>query len=471
MAVARLTEGSTLDGFLIGPLIHQGGMAMLWEVTRPDIDFPMLMKVPILFEGEDAAAIVSFEMEQMIMPRLSGPHVPRFVATGDFSTQPYLVMERVPGGSLFPRLAHLPLPWTEVVDLAARVALALDDLHRQHVVHLDIKPSNILFRPDGAAVLIDYGLSHHDQLPDLMAEEFHLPYGTAPYMAPEQVLGERGEPRSDLFALGVLMYFFVTGERPFGDPQRLSGLKKRIWRDPVPPRKLCPELPPWVQEVILRCLEVVPARRHPSAAQLAFDLTHPDQIALTARAEKLRQDGFFAALRRRSDPPDIGRSRRQAVADHLADAPIIAVAVDLNEEDEALARALQDTAARIRATLPQARIACLNVLLHSRFGLDQSLDYSGNNKHALRLAELRHWARPMNLPDGAVTFHVIEATDPAEGLLDYIRYNPVDHVVMGARSSGALRNLIGSVAGALAAQSPCTVTVVRRRRARAEAEG
>ena len=100
MAKTRLETGSTLDGFVIGDLIHRGGMAHLWEVKRAGDDTPLLMKIPVLHEGEDPAAIVSFEMEQMILPRLSGPHVPHFVANGDFSNQPYIVMERIEGESL-----------------------------------------------------------------------------------------------------------------------------------------------------------------------------------------------------------------------------------------------------------------------------------------------------------------------------------------------------------------------------------
>jgi eukaryotic-like serine/threonine-protein kinase len=165
----------------------------------------MLMKVPKIAEGEDPAAIVSFEMEQMILPRLSGIHVPNFVAAGDFAVQPYLVMERIPGNTLLKRLRELPLSYAEVADIGVKIAAALDDLHRQHVMHLDVKPSNIMFRPAGDAVLVDFGLSHHDQLPDLMQEEFRLPFGTAPYMSPEQLLGVRNDPRSDLFALGVLL--------------------------------------------------------------------------------------------------------------------------------------------------------------------------------------------------------------------------------------------------------------------------
>jgi len=207
MAKPRLTSGSIIDGFVIGEAIHTGGMAMLWKVTHPDINLPLVMKVPLLFEGEDPSAIVGFEMEQMILPRLSGPHVPKFFAEGDFSVQPYIVMEYVTGQTLKPLLAQLPRSYPETIEIAARVATAIDDIHRQNVIHLDIKSSNILVRPEGEIVLIDFGLAHHNQLPDLMEEEFRLPYGTAPYMAPEQVLGIRRDPRSDIFALGVLIYF------------------------------------------------------------------------------------------------------------------------------------------------------------------------------------------------------------------------------------------------------------------------
>ena len=117
--------------------------------------------------------------------------------------------------------------------IGGKIATALADLHRQNVIHHDIKPSNIMFRASGEAVLIDFGLSHHNQLPDLMQEEFRLPYGTAPYMAPERLLGVRDDPRSDLFSLGVLLYFFTTGERPFGESETLRGMRRRLWRDPL----------------------------------------------------------------------------------------------------------------------------------------------------------------------------------------------------------------------------------------------
>jgi serine/threonine protein kinase len=434
-------------------------------VTRQADGAQFLMKTPVIYEGEDPAAIVSFEMEQMIMPRLKGPHAPRHIANGDFAVQPYIVMERLPGETLLPQLKNLPLPVEKVAELGARIADALVALHAQGAVHLDLKPSNIMFRPSGEAVLVDYGLAHHRELPDLLQEEFRLPYGTAPYMAPEQVMGIRSDPRSDIFSLGCLLYFFATGTRPFGDPLKLKGLKQRLWRDPVPPRKLNPGIPPWFQEIVLRCLEVKAGRRYPTAAQLAHDLRHPDQVVLTQRAAKMNQDGFFAVLKRKGEPPMSLIDSPPSRGAEVSDAPIVTVAVNLDDMTPELADKLRRTALRILERSPDARLSVLNVLKLNRIALDQTLDEDGNNKHVQRLVDLKDWARPMKLGQGRVTFHVLEAIDPADTILDYARVNNVDHLVMGARANSTMRKLLGSVSGKVAAEAPCSVTVVRNREA------
>lgn len=463
MAKISITTGVEIDGFRVGNAIHTGGMARLWDVTRANDDRPMLMKVPILREGEDPAVIVSFEMEQMIMPRLQGPHVPRFIANGEFNVQPYIVMERIPGPTLLPQLENLPLPADEVAKLGRQIAVALDSLHRQHVIHLDLKPSNIMFRPSGEAVLIDYGLSHHRELPDLMAEEFRLPYGTAPYMAPEQVLGVRDDPRSDIFALGVLMYFFASDVRPFGDPQKLKGLKQRLWRDPVPLLKLKPGTPPWFQEIVLRCLEVNAARRPQTASHLAFDLMNPTQVDLTERSRKVKQDSFFTVLKRKSEPESAMIDRPAEALAGSASVPIIMVAVDLGDGEADLANPLHHTVQQILARLPNARLACVNVLKLARIALDSSLDAEGNSKHLNALMKLKNWVHPLGLDQGRATFHVLEAIDPAEAILEFSRTNNVDQIIMGARANSTMRKILGSVSGRVAAEAPCTVTVVRNR--------
>ncbi len=463
MPKASLVKGSVVDGFKIEEQVHRGGMATLWRVSREDMAVPVLMKAPTMSEGEEASNIVSFEMEQMIMPRLSGPHVPKCFAVGDFASHAYIVMERIDGGSLQARWKEFPLPYAEVADIGARVADALDDLHRQHVVHLDIKPANIMFRPTGEAVLLDFGLSRHDHLPDLMDEEFHLPFGTAPYMAPEQLLGARSESRSDLFALGVILYQMSTGELPFGESETKRGMRRRLWRDPCPPRQLKPDFPPWLQEIILRCLEVQPVWRYPTAGQLAFDLRNPEAVKLTTRSEKVKRDGWRQTIRRRFNTDHLEQAAKTPVASQVSSAPIVAVAVDVQEGSAELNTALLKTVRSVLATMPGARLACLNVLKIGLITIDTTLDEHGNNKHVDRMVALKSWAEPLKLAEGRLTVHVLEATDPAKAILEYAELNRADHIIIGARAGSLKRTILGSVSAKVAAEAECSVTVVRPR--------
>src|SRR3954451_13717652 len=456
-----IEPGAVLDGFTVGELVHRGGMATLWTVTHPGITVPLLMKVPRISEGEDPAAIVSFEMEQMIVPRLAGRHVPLCFGYGDFDRQPYIVIERIPGKTLYQRLGDLPLPYEEAREIVGKIATALADLHRQNVIHHDIKPSSVMFRDSGEAVLIDFGLSHHNQLPDLLQEEFRLPYGTAPYMAPERLLGVRDDPRSDLFSLGVLLYFFTTGERPFGESETLRGMRRRLWRDPHPPRKLKPDYPPWLQEIVLRCLEIEPVCRHPTASQLVFDLGHPEQVKLTARSERLKRDPLSTVWRRRFNGNVTQQRPKSDLAAQLASGPIVVVALDTEEGSGPLNENLRMTAAHLLATLPNARLACINVLKLGRITIDRTLDEQGNNKHIDRMVALKHWATPLKLDASRLTVHVLEAVDPAAAIVEFAEVNQVDHIIIGARRDSVLRALLGSVSAKVAAEAACTVTVVR----------
>jgi nucleotide-binding universal stress UspA family protein len=458
----ELAPGDMIGGFRLEEEFHRGGLGVLWKVSRADITAPLVMKLPFLRPGDDPLSIVSYETEQMILPRLSGSHVPCFIAAGDFDG-PYLVMELIAGRSLKDRLADLPLPAGEVADLGARIADALEDLHGQRVIHLDIKPSNLMIRNGaGDVVLLDFGLSRHLDLPDLPAEEFEGPIGTGVYISPEQVLGTRYDPRSDLFALGVLLYFFATGERPFGEPRTVGQWRRRLTVAPVPPRRLRPDLPPWLREIILHCLEVDPRDRYQCAAHVAFDLRHPELVPLTARAERIRRGSPFDALTRWIRQ---ARARTALMPEPTppaqAAASIIMVALDLGAEHEALSAAVVRTVERLAAGEPGARIACVNVLKLGLAVPDQLEDPEGRNLHLLRLAELKHCAAPLDRLPNRVTYHVIEALDPAAALIEFARRNNVRHLAMGARASSALRRYLGSVSAKVVAEAPCSVTVVR----------
>jgi len=456
----QLAPGDVIGDFRLMEKFHHGGLGTLWKVSRPDISTPLVMKLPFLLPGEDPLSIVSYETEQIILSRLTGPHVPSFVASGDFDN-PYFVMELISGRSLKDRVSDLPLSPEEVADLGARIADALEDLHKQRVVHLDIKPSNIMVRDDGEVVLLDFGLSRHLDLPDLPGEELDGPIGTGAYVAPEQLLGTRHDQRSDLFSLGVLLYFFVTGVRPFGEPRTMAQWRKRLVAAPVPPHRVRPQVPPWLQEIILHCLEVDPANRYQSAAHLAFDLRHPDLMPLTARATRSGHGGLLAAFTRwfRQARARVALVPEPPVANESAS--IIMAAVDLDENYGPLASALAETVERLAAGEPGTRIACVNVLKLARLMPDQTEDAEGRNLHLLRLSELKHWSTPFARLPNQVTYHVIEALDPATAVIEFARRNNVRHILMGARMSSALRRYLGSVSAKVVAEAPCSVTVVR----------
>ena len=458
----RLEAGQSINGFRLEAPLNAGGLSNIWRVTCPDIAMPMVMKIPFIRPGEDPLAIIGFETESMILPRLTGEHAPRFVAAGDFSG-PYIVMEFIAGRSLASRAKDAPLLFEEVAAIGAAIAIALHDLHGQHVIHLDLKPGNVILRENGEAALIDFGLSRHDQLPDLTGEEVGGAIGTGPYISPEQVQGDRSDPRSDLFALGVILYLLATGEFPFGEPATVREWRRRLWRDPFPPRRWNAEIPPWLQEVTLRCLEADPAARPATGAEVAFALRNPECVVLTARATRTERDGFakvaarWLRARRPLPPP----SPRSVVA-QLARAPIIMAAVDLASGHDGLNQAVVAAVGRLLATESGARLACINVRKTSLMSIDPVADAQGRNIHLQRLAELKHWAKALPIPPDRVTYHVLEAVDPAGALIGFARTNRADHIVMGARASSAMRRYLGSVSAQVVAEAPCTVTVVRQ---------
>ncbi len=460
----RFHSGQEIDGFRLEEEVHRGGMARLWRVTKPGEKRPMLMKIPFLGAGDDPSAIVGFEIEHMILPRLGGPHVPACIAAGDFAVLPYLVMERLPGKSLDSRVKDAPLAPEQVAWMGGKIATALGDLHRRHVIHFDLKPANIMFRDEGPAVLLDFGLARHDELPDLLAEESDLPIGTAAYIAPEQVLGIRTDPRSDIFALGCILYEMTTGKLPFGNPQSRAGMRRRLYQDPVPPRAVVPHCPLWLQEVILRCLEVDADKRFQTAGQLAHALQNPDQVVLTERAERKRGPGFVTNVKNWWRGADSKIQLPSRMAERLDRAQIIVAALDLSADgNEAIMDAVRRQVKTLLASEPEARLVCVTVLKTSLVRIDETLDQSGQNIYLKRLVALKEWARPLDLGEESLSLHVLEAVDPAEALLDYVRHNQVDHLVMGARGHSAMRRYLGSVSAQVTAKAPCTVTVVRTR--------
>jgi eukaryotic-like serine/threonine-protein kinase len=454
-------------GHRIEDRIAEGAMATLWRAVDAD-GTARLLKRPKLGPGSHPACFAGFETERMVLARLGGPHVPALVAAGDDCPDdggPWLLEEWIGGPSLAEAARRAPLAEAEVVRLGMAVATALHAVHRQNVVHHDLKPQHILFRDDGTAVLIDFGLAVHGELPDFAADAAdgarEMPLGTPAYIAPEPLRGERGNPKSDIFSLGVILYLLATGRLPFGAPESRGGMRRRLWLDPPRPRALRPELPEWLQEIIMRCLAVLPENRYATAAQVAHDLAHPEQVVITARGRNLQGGGWRAAARRWwktvTAPPPV----RRAAAEQLARAPHVLVAIDTEHDTAELAAAMRQVVRRAASADFLARITCVNVIDAALSAGQEETAELERGQRTQRLMALHHWARELALAPERLRFHVLDSSDAAAALLDYARAQHVDQIVIGARGSSALRRLLGSVSARIAAEAPCTVTVVR----------
>jgi len=461
----RVQPGMVVDGFRVGACLHRGGNGAIYQVDAPaaaDPGFPLVMKVPRLGRGEATLGIESFEMEQMILPTLRGDHAPRFVATGDLTATPYIVMERIDGVALADTIAGAPLPPEAVAKIGAAIADAIHSIHAQEVIHLDLKPENILLRPSGEAVLLDFGFARHARYPDLLGEEMHFAAGSAAYVSPEQLQDDRTDPRSDLYALGVLLYELATGSQPFGQPQSLAGMRDRIWRDPAPPRAVNAKVPPWLQEVILHCLEHDASLRYQSAAHVALDLRHPEQVVLSTRAKRTERLGFVTQAKR------WWRARREIDRRWLSErrgaarAVVILVAVDTEHPDDERHSPLQWTTGQIVSLSAEYRLMCVSVIRSAPVGEGATDLETATGKHLEHKMRLRHWVEPLKLPSSRVSLHVVEALNAADTLLDLARANHVDLIVLGAPLPS--RRTLGwwrSAASTVTANAPCSVHVVR----------
>ena len=466
----KLAPGTEIDGFLVEDCIHAGGMAHIYSVRyaqaqRPATapSFPMVMKIPRMTAGDGAENIVSFEVELQILPVLQGPHVPRFVAAGDLIRLPYLVMEHIAGQTLQHWLDQpQPLPIATICQLGAAMAQAVHSLHQQNCCHLDLKPGNILIQDSGNAVLLDFGLSCHAHYPDLLAEELRKAVGSPAWIAPEQIVGVRGDLRSDIFAIGVMLYELTTGELPFGAPTTEGGMRQRMWLAPTPPRALRADVPDWLQEIILQCLEPVAAERYATAAQLAFDLSHPEQVQVTQRGLRMQGMPLWAKLRRWIKAAGMEYHPSPLPSQQINDVPILMVAVPHKDVSDATLYSLRQAVARSLSTRPGARLAVVTVISPSASSSTDS-SRSETQLHRTQLARLKQWAQGLETGGHSLSFHVLEASDVAQALVRYAQGNQVGVMILGAATHGLqMQRLIATVPMRVVRDAPCTVILVKQ---------
>lgn len=459
-APASIRPGARVGRYTVGARLHEGGMADVFAVGTTPTRLPLVLKAPKLGRDHPLSSLMAFENEMLVLARLRGQHVPRLVASGDPRARPYLIMERIDGEALAQAARRAPIEIDELRNLGARLCRAVQALHRQNVIHLDLNPANVRNRANGEMVLIDFGMAHHAQLPDLHDAAFGEEEGTTPYIAPEQLHHVRSDSRSDLYAIGAILYQLATGHYPFGRPNLLS-LAKRLVQPPPPPRCLRPDLPAWLQEIILRCLEIRPERRFATAKEIAHLLAHPEAVPVGARGHRTRPPGWWQRLRgwQRSVFQKFDAQPPLRPHERLTTSPHVLVALDLGHCSEALGEALRRAVRRLAHSEPHSYFTCLSVLPpreRAQAGKTTAPDVA-------RQAAMRNWAQPLRLAPPRLVFQVLPG-NPARTIMDYVRQHQVDLIVIGARASSALRRHLGSVSAAVAAQAPCSVTVVRTRR-------
>jgi len=320
--------GDQLDHFQLESIVATSGMATVFRAIDLNSNQQVAIKVPHPEMESDPVMFDRFQREEDIGTRMDHPGVMKVLPNPNRS-QVYIVMEWVPGRLLRQILnEEKKLPVTRAVPLTIQILDALEYIHQHGVAHRDLKPENIMVEEpatDGRELtaegreliaagneaediihLIDFGIAANAGSRRLTFANFSQSMGTPDYISPEQVRGKRGDARSDIYALGVMLYEMLTGRVPFTGPNPFAVMNDRLLNQPVPPRQLDPTITPQMQEILYRALERDPRNRYASAADFAHDLRNQESVGLAPRVAEaawekrqspiLRHALFYAAL-------------------------------------------------------------------------------------------------------------------------------------------------------------------------------
>jgi tetratricopeptide (TPR) repeat protein/TolB-like protein len=279
MAVSTPTIGQVLGHYRIVEQIGAGGMGVVFrardEQLDRDVAFKTLPKLALLSEP----ARRQFRREALSLAKITDPYVAMAFDFGQDNGIDYLVTEYVPGLTLEAKLAGRPLPEDEVFQLGKQLAAGLEAAHKEGVIHRDLKPGNLKVTPDGRLKILDFGLAYilrteTEVTVTAPLTETYSDAGTLPYMAPEQVKGQKPDARADVWSAGAVLYEMSTGKRPFGDLMGAPLIAAILQQAPAPPREVNSKISEGLERVILRALQKDPKERYQSAGDLRIDLAN-----------------------------------------------------------------------------------------------------------------------------------------------------------------------------------------------------
>jgi len=279
--------GEDLDQYHLSEIVARSGMASIFKAVDRLDGATVAIKVPYMQFESDVVFYERFRREEEIGQRLSHPYIIK-VLKPQRKSRMYIAMEYVEGVSLRGLLRDKrPLDTAKSLDIACQICEALVYMHGQRVAHRDLKPENILLNAQGRIKIMDFGIALDESARRLTWSGLSTTIGTPDYMAPEQVSGRRGDQRTDIYALGVILYEMLTGELPYSGPNVYSVMRLKVNADPQPPSRHIEGFDPVLEEIVLHAIERIPRNRYASAAEMLEDLRDPSRVKVTGRARRL----------------------------------------------------------------------------------------------------------------------------------------------------------------------------------------
>ncbi|MGA2050827.1 MAG: serine/threonine-protein kinase [Terracidiphilus sp.] len=278
--MTKLEAGDTLDHYRLDATVARSGMATLFKATDLRDGRTVAIKVPHTEMEADPILVERFRREQEIGQELDHPGVVK-TYDGEERSRLYMVIEWVDGQLLRTILnKERRLPIERATNIALQICDALDTMHKHGVVHRDLKPENIMVDDQDRIKLIDFGIAMKEDARRITFVDMSATLGTPDYISPEQVKGQRGDQRSDIYSLGVMFYEMLTGEPPYTGPNPLAVMNARVLQDPEPARGQRPEISPELNEILKRALEREPRNRYQTASEMAWELEHQEQVGV-----------------------------------------------------------------------------------------------------------------------------------------------------------------------------------------------